>query len=134
MKKLRLGKQETLGYNIEYITKPVIFIKGLGRKCPVCGRHIVGRKDKTTCSQKCTNKIGYIKNKDNWNNSNSIKARVSIKKVEGRSEYRILSLYLKKGITRKIKITADNVELWHVLEMIQKFRSNPMEMKNELPR
>ena len=130
MKKLKLGKQETLGYDLEYVTKPVLFIKGIGRKCQVCSRHITGRKDKTTCSQKCTNKIGYIKNKDKWNNSNSLKARISIKKIEDDIEYRILSLYLKKGVLHKIKITPEYTELWHLLETIQKFRTNPLEIQN----
>jgi hypothetical protein len=128
MKKLKLGKVETVGYDIEYTTKPVLFIKGLGRKCPVCSRHIVGKSNKTTCSDKCTKRIGYIKNKDKWNNdnTNSIKSRVSIKKIEGSFEFRILSLYLKKGLVHRIKITPEYVELWNILEKIQKFRDIPL--------
>jgi len=131
MKKLRITQSDISGYNIEYVTKPVLFIKGVGRKCPVCSRHIVGRSDKTTCSPKCTKKIGYIKNKDKWNShqSNSLKSRISIKKIEGKSEYRILSLYLKKGVVHKIKITPKYAELWEFLEKIQQFRINPLQVK-----
>src|SRR5574337_163934 len=131
MRKLKLTQADIVGYNIEYTTKPVIFIKGVGRKCPVCSRHIVGRSDKTTCSPKCTKKIGYIKNKDKWNNSssnNSLKCRISIKKYENNLEYRILSIYLKKGVVHKIKITPSYGELWNVVEKIQNFRSNSMEI------
>lgn len=122
MKKLKLGKAETLGYDVEYVTKPTLFIKGVGRRCLVCSRHITGRKDKTTCSNKCGSKVWRIKSGAKYNDKTSVRARISIKKTEGVDEYRLLSLYLKKGVSKKVKITPAHGELWHILEMIQKYR------------
>ena len=129
MKKLKLGKAETLGYDVEHKTMPVLYIKGIGRKCIVCSRHITGRKDKVTCSNKCNVRVWRIKNEGKCDDKSSIRARVSIKKSEGIEEYRVLSLYLKKGISRKIKITSAHGELWHVLEMVEKYRRDPMVIK-----
>lgn len=131
MKKLKLSKENTLGYDVEHVTKPVIFIKGVGRRCVVCSRHITGRKDKSTCSSKCNSKIWRIKNRDNCDDKSSVRARISVKKTTGKDEHRVLSIYLKKGVSRKVKINSSYGELWHILEMIEKFRNNPLEIKNE---
>lgn len=107
-------------FDKEHINKPIIFLKGIGRRCEVCNKHIFGRKDKTTCSNKCR-KIKYRMHTKQQNN-NSIQARISITKYEGNKQYRIVSLYLKKGIIHQVQITKESKELWSLLEKIEQFR------------
>lgn len=115
-------------FDKEHVNKPIIFLKGIGRRCEICNKHIFGRKDKTTCSNKCR-KIKYRLNTKSQKN-NSIQARISITKTEGSKPYRLLSLYLKKGIIHQIKITPEYKELWSLLNKIQDFRdiSKPLEI------
>jgi len=113
-------------FDIEYKTKAVVFLKGIGRRCEVCDKHIFGRKDKTTCSNKCR-KIKYRLHTKQQNN-NSIQARISVKKQHGLQPYRVVSLYLKKGIINQVKITPEAKELWALLERIDNFRKEkPLE-------
>ena len=113
-------------FDIEHKTKAVVFLKGIGRRCEICNKHIFGRKDKTTCSNKCR-KIKYRLHTKQQNN-NSIQARISVKKQHGLQPYRIVSLYLKKGIINQVKITPEAKELWALLERIDNFRQEkPLE-------
>ena len=108
-------------FDKEHITKSIVFLKGIGRRCEICKKHIFGRKDKTTCSNKCR-KIKYRLSTKQKNN-NSIQARISIIKTEGCKPYRMISLYLKKGIVHQVKITPESKELWNLLDKIQSFRN-----------
>ena len=125
MKKLRLENDARNVYDIEHVTKPVVLLKGVGNYCEICHKHLFNTRSKT-CSGRCR-KIKYRQNNLNPNN-NSIQARISIKKIEGNIEYRILGLYLKKGVIHKIRITSAYPELWNILEKIQKFRDKPLEI------
>ena len=108
-------------FDKEFVAKPIIFLKGIGRRCPICNRHIFGRADKKTCSDKCRRRQVYL-NHNKQEKNNVIKAQISILKKHGRKEYRILSLYLKKGIVHQIQITSEYKELWSLLEKIEQFR------------
>jgi len=120
MKKLKIEKESREVYDIEHVTKPVVLLKGIGRYCDVCKKHLFGRKDKTTCSNKCR-KIKYRQTTKQQNN-NSLQARISVEKTEGLIAYRIVSLYLKKGVIHQVKITAESKELWLALDQIASYR------------
>ena len=54
---------------------------------------------------------------------------ISLKKYEPKRPYRIIKVYLKKGVIEQVRITPSSKELWNLLEKIESFRniSKPME-------
>jgi|SRR6185437_6997532 len=116
-------------FDKEFTSKPIIFLKGIGRRCEVCNKHIFGRKDKRLCSRKCHDKKRW-KAERNQKRITSLHASISLAKKIGKTEYRVLSLYLKKGVIHQIKITPESKELWSLLEKIEQFRdiSKPLEI------
>lgn len=117
-------------FDKEHVSKTAVFIKGIGRRCEICQKHIFGRKDKTTCSNRCRKKKYRINTKQQ--NNNSIQARISITKYKDIKPYRVVSLYLKKNLIEKVMITEESKELWQFLDKIQRFRdlSIPLNAKS----
>ena len=44
-------------FDKEHVTKQMVYLKGVGRRCEVCKKHLFGRIDKKTCSNKCRSKM-----------------------------------------------------------------------------
>lgn len=122
MKTIPLDKESKNVYDVERVSLPSLLLKGVGRYCEAegCNNHVFGRKDKTTCSNKCRKRKYRTHTKQQKNNS--IQARISIVKKQGKESYRIVSLYLKKGVIHEVKITSESKELWNILEKIANFR------------
>ena len=119
--KLYKDKEIQKVYDIETFTKPSIFLKGIGRYCEVCNKHLFGRQRKT-CSKKC-NDIKSWHKKRNDNRITSLHANISLNPIlENNQEYRIISIYLKRGVIEHLRITKESKELWNQLEKIANFR------------
>lgn len=129
MKNLKIEKESRTVYDIEHTSKPLIYLKGIGRRCEVCNKHIFGRKDKRICSKKCHDKRRWNAEKNN-KRITSIHASISLSKTREKTDYRLLSLYLKKGIIHHVKITPEYKELWALLDKIENFRKMPLEILN----
>lgn len=122
MNKLKIGKDSRQVFDIEYKNTPSLLLKGIGKTCDVCGKHIYGRPNKKTCSDKCRFKKGNDKHRDSKVKV-GLHAFISLKKSDAVKPYRIIKVYLKKGIIEEIKITPESKELWALLEKISKFRN-----------
>ena len=110
-------------FDIETTNKQIVFLKGIGRRCLVCNKHLFGRLDKKTCSQKCRSKMRYEKTGKEQTNTKGLHAFIQLQSYkENNSRFRILKLYLIKGIVEEVKITPESKELWSLLEKIEQFR------------
>ena len=122
MKTLKIEKESRQVYDIEMIAKPSLLLKGIGVYCIVCGKHIFPRqKNQATCSQKCRAKKSYLKNKNDAIKE-GLHAFISLKKYKTLKPYRIIKIYLKKGIKEEVKITPESKELWKLIDKIERFR------------
>ena len=117
-------------FDRETTCKSVIFLKGIGRRCEFCNKHIFGRIDKKTCGNKCRSKMQREKKGNVQTNLLGLHAFVSLKTTGNKKQYRIMKLYLKKGVIEEVKITPESKELWSLLEKIEQFRdiSKPLEI------
>jgi len=115
--------QDKKYYDKEYVNKPIIFLKDVGKYCEVCHRHIFPRQKNQTC---CSNKCRWKKRDQNRRRTGKdivgIHAFVSLKKYGTKRPYRVVKLYLKKGIIEQVTITPKSKELWQLLEKIAEFR------------
>ena len=124
-------KRETHVFDREQVNRTIVFLPGVGRRCIVCNKHIFGRIDKKTCSQRCRSKMRYEKTGKTQTNLIGVHAFISLKAYRDKNEeFRILKIYLKKGVTQEVKITQESKELWSLLEKIEQFRdvSKPLEI------
>ena len=110
-------------FDKEHVSKPIIFLKGIGKYCPVCKKHIFGRKDKVFCSERCRWKKRDSKRRRTGKDIIGIHAFVSLQKHGNKKPYRIIKLYLKKGIIEQVIINPQSKELWSLLEKIDQFRN-----------
>jgi len=118
-------------FDKEQVSKTVIYLKGIGRRCQVCDKHLFGRIDKKTCSQKCRSKMRYEKTGKIQPNIIGVHAFISLRTCKQRNkEFRVIKVYLKKGVIEEVKITPESKELWSLLEKIEQFRdiSKPLEI------
>lgn len=122
MKKLRIEKDSMSVYDIEHVTKPVLLLKNIGRYCanPECKKHLFGRFNQKYCSNKCKWKINALKNPPN--DKKILHANFNLESHGVKNKYRIVTFYLKRGISQKIKITPESKELWAFLDKIENFR------------
>ena len=122
-----------------------IHLSGIGRFC-LCGcgkrinRQIIKRnvKGKIVIQNRLRNdqkyatpacKTRYYNKLFGKTQNSSVRTLIFLKVNDGTKPYREMRLYLKKGISKTIRITKDNKELWQVLDAIAGFRkikSNPM--------
>lgn len=116
-------------FDKEQVSKTVIFLKGIGRRCEVCNKHIFGDPRKKVCGQKCRRKKAYLKN-GKQQDLTGVHAFITLRKSQTTKPYRIIKLYLKKGIIEEVRITPESKELWSLLEKIEQFRdiSKPLEI------
>lgn len=116
-------------FDRENTCKTVIFLKGIGRRCEVCNKHIFGDPRKKVCDRKCRRRKAYLKN-GKMQDLTGLHAFITLKKQGTRQQYRILKVYLKKGSIEEVKITPESKELWSLLEKISQFRdiSKPLEI------
>lgn len=119
---LKIEKESKKVYDIQYVSKPVLFLKGIGRTCPICGNHVTGHPNKKYCSEKCSNKNNNNKNHKDKEILVGLHSFISLKVQGGSKPYRILKVYLKKGIIHQVKITPESKELWSLLDKITEFR------------
>ena len=110
-------------FDKEHVSKPIIFLKGIGRYCPICKKHIFGRKDKIFCSEKCRWKKRDTERRRTGKDIVGIHAFISLQKHGNTKPYRIIKLYLKKVIIEQVNITPKSKELWNLLEKIHQFRN-----------
>ena len=122
MKTLKIEKESRKVYDIQYISKPILFIKGVGRCCPVCGNHVTGHPNKIYCTERCSNKANNDKNHKGKEKLIGLHAFISFKTYNRTEPYRILKVYLKKGIVHQVKITPESKELWKLIDKIAEFR------------
>ena len=118
-------------FDKEQVSKTVVFLKGVGRRCQVCNKHIFGRTDKKTCSNGCRSKMAREVKGNVQTNVMGVHAFISLKTYkEKNQEFRILKVYLKKGVIEEVRITPESKELWSLLEKIEQFRdiSKPLEI------
>ena len=118
-------------FDKEHVSKPIIFLKGVGKYCEVCHKHIFPRqKNQTCCSNKCRWKKRDQLRRRTGKDIVGIHAFVSLKKHGTKRPYRVIKLYLKKGIIEEVTITPQSKELWSLLEKIDQFRniSKPLEV------
>ena len=119
-----LDMQSRKVYDRETVLKTAIFLKGVGTYCVVCGNHMFKRqKNQETCSQKCRAKKHYIK-KGRRVFGEGLHVYLSLKKIEGKKPYRIMRVYLNRGVTEEIKLTPEHKELWALSEKISNFRKH----------
>lgn len=121
-------------FDKEFTSKPIIFLKGVGRYCQAkgCNKHVFGYSNKKYCSNKCRWKSssGTYAKKRQENIMLGIHSFVNLRKYGKSNPYRIMKIYLKKGVIQEVKITPDSKELWSLLEKIEQFRdiSKPLEI------
>lgn len=119
-----LDKESKQVYDLEWINKPELFLKGIGRYCKCgCKRHIIGRPDKQFFNSSCRNrwckKIGTVQY--SYGSPKTLQAQISL--VIEPDGTRKLRLYLNKREKKEIKLTRSESELWRVLDQIAKFRN-----------
>ena len=125
MNTLKITKESKQVYDVEWVGKPSLLLKGIGKTCEVCGRHIFGRANKKTCSNKCRYKKGNDKHRESKNKI-GLHAFILLKKSNTKVPYRVIKVYLKRGVIEELKITPDSKALWNLLERISTFRTNPI--------
>lgn len=115
-------------FDKEQTNKSIIFLKGIGRRCEVCNKHIFGDPRKKVCGQKCRRRKAYLKN-GKTQDLIGLHAFITLKKI---GKNRIMKIYLKKGVIEEVKISEESRELWALLEKISNFRQikNPMVVTN----
>lgn len=121
----------------------VIHLAGIGRFCKLdgCGKRITGKivtrkrfdkiqtyelsplKNQLFCSKNHTNRY-YDSRKKSHKSKTGIDCHISlIIKYETNKPFRLIHLYLKKGISKEIKITPKDSALWSYLDTLSKYRS-----------
>ena len=124
MDKLRIEKSSRQVFDIEDIRKKSLYLKGIGRYCVVCGKHLFGRPHQKTCSNQCRNKKNYSIKKTS-NGSMTLHTCINLKsQIIDNKKVRIATVYLKKGVIEQVLITPKAKELWVLLDKIYEFRTN----------
>ena len=128
MNKLKIEKESRKIYDVEYTAKPVILLKGIGKYCKCgCGKHVFGNKKKEFFNSSCRRRYyershpesKYARQK---NTMIGLHAFINLHKNENKNPYRIMKVYLKKGIIEEVKITPESKDLWALLDKINQFR------------
>ena len=74
------------------------------------------------CSERCSNKANNEKNHKDKTKLIGLHAFIPLKIQGNLKPYRILKVYLKKGIVHQVKITSQSKELWQLIDKIVEFR------------
>jgi len=116
---------------------PIAHIPGIGKFCKNgCGKRIdniivknnkykvnpVFKRKPTTklfCSIYC--KQTYYRKQNLYTADKSLACRITLNVYQDKFPYRLISIYLKKGIKKEIKIRENN-ELWYFLEYLSNQR------------
>ena len=132
MNKLPIEKDSRKVYDIEYQSKASLLLKGVGKQCEICGKHIfintLGRP-RTTCSDRCRHKKRNDRHRENIKLV-GLHSFIVLKRHGVKKPYRVMKLYLKKGLVEEIKITPMSKQLWSLLNRIENFRDiqKPLEI------
>jgi hypothetical protein len=102
-------------YHVEHQTLPVLYLKGVGRYCEVCGKQNFRRVDSPYCSNRCKNKANYSKAKDKYSKS-GFRCWMKLRLEKEPHPYRELSVQVDKKKIHKFKITPADIDLWKFLE------------------
>jgi hypothetical protein len=123
------------------VTMPQVLLKGIGKFCkrPGCFKRIEGvlikrnvygknktyyrmpPKNKEYCSEHCRNIVNAKKHP--FNKSSFVIAKIDLTILGNRQKFRLMRLYLKKGVNKEIKITPNEFELWNYLNSLSKYRT-----------
>ena len=88
--------QEKDIFDKEWQAKPVIFLKGIGRYCVVCHKHIFPRQyNQVTCSKKCRERKRSMKRRTE-KEVTGIHAFINIKKIRRKENISYNEVIFKK--------------------------------------